>query len=553
MNSNHEEDEFVAVRVQDPRIQNEGSWNSYVDYKIFLHTNSKAFTAKTSCVRRRYSEFVWLKKKLQKNAGLVPVPDLPGKSFFSFSNEDFLERRRKGLQAFLDKVVHMTVCLSDSQLHLFLQTQLPVCHIQDCVQGHTPYSVTDAILTYASSNWGLAQAQEDDSIKEPSLTVSYESMESPAPHQPCLQKTETFSPELLSCGDSEPRAGPLDTAESQPQQKSSVKISQGNNHLEAVVECDCSHTEASFFLGDNQDDPESLSLAEQPQQRSCQIQTPVEVHSPMGAGFEVCGVDNEFEEQCTERGEEEENVVTLATEEKTVHRSAVCSEKQVLENHVIAVVNGLDHDEGPASDAGCLEELETSDGQKSESKEETPEVQAETDDVSNVPEVESGVTVQQMDQKHVDSVGTKDESDEDTHSLPSSNESIIKVSEEESVCDEAEDSIPAANGYMKTSPEDVSHWSEVEASSRNILDLQINGCSVEKEDISDQEGEDVQYMTPVDLNSTAASGDLTESGDFSILETSSIPAVADSKCMEQETLSCLPLDTTEEIHEVQVR
>ncbi|CAG5903519.1 unnamed protein product, partial [Menidia menidia] len=79
--------EFVAVRVQDPRIQNEGSWNSYVDYKIFLHTNSKAFTAKTSCVRRRYSD---------------PVPELPGRSFFSFSNEDFLEGRRKGLQAFLD-------------------------------------------------------------------------------------------------------------------------------------------------------------------------------------------------------------------------------------------------------------------------------------------------------------------------------------------------------------------------------------------------------------------------------------------------------------------
>uniref|UniRef100_A0A3Q3F086 Sorting nexin 11 n=1 Tax=Labrus bergylta TaxID=56723 RepID=A0A3Q3F086_9LABR len=162
------EEEFVAVRVQDPRIQNEGSWNSYVDYKIFLHTNSKAFTAKTSCVRRRYSEFAWLRKKLQKNTGLVPVPDLPGKSFFSFSNEDFLEGRRKGLQVFLDKVVNMTVCLSDSQLHLFLQTQLPVGHIQDCVQGHTPYSVTDAILTYASSNRGLAQAQEEDSIKEPS-------------------------------------------------------------------------------------------------------------------------------------------------------------------------------------------------------------------------------------------------------------------------------------------------------------------------------------------------------------------------------------------------
>jgi hypothetical protein len=29
----------ITVRVQDPRVQNEGSWNSYVDYKIFLHVS----------------------------------------------------------------------------------------------------------------------------------------------------------------------------------------------------------------------------------------------------------------------------------------------------------------------------------------------------------------------------------------------------------------------------------------------------------------------------------------------------------------------------------
>ncbi|XP_029312457.1 sorting nexin-11 [Cottoperca gobio] len=319
MISNQEEDEFVAVRVQDPRMQNEGSWNSYVDYKIFLHTNSKAFTAKTSCVRRRYSEFSWLKKKLQKNTGLVPVPDLPAKSFFSFINEDFLERRRKGLQAFLDKVVNMTVCLSDSQLHLFLQTQLPVGHIQDCVQGHTPYSVTDAILTYASSNRGFAQAQEDDPIKESSLTVSYESMESPAPHQPCVLPKEPFSPELLSCGDSDPLDGLLmlrdkDTAEFQLKDNSSVRVLQENNHLEAVVE-DCGPAEATFFLGDSQDVPESLSLAEQTQHISCQIQTPVEVHSAMGTGFEEkCGEESLFEE-CSVR---EDSAKTLDTEEETV-------------------------------------------------------------------------------------------------------------------------------------------------------------------------------------------------------------------------------------------
>lgn len=187
MIKSQDQDEFIAVRVQDPRVQNEGSWNSYVDFKIFLHTNSKAFTAKTSCVRRRYSEFVWLKKKLQKNTGLVPVPDLPKKSLFSFINDDFIERRRKGLQSFLDKVLHMTVCLSDSQLHLFLQTQLPVKHIEDCVQGHTPYTVTEAILNYASSNLGWVQEEGDGAQELWPTPVSYESVESPAPHLPSLQ------------------------------------------------------------------------------------------------------------------------------------------------------------------------------------------------------------------------------------------------------------------------------------------------------------------------------------------------------------------------------
>lgn len=71
----------------------------------------------------------------------------------------------------------MTVCLSDSQLHLFLQTQLPVGHIQDCVNGHTPYSVTDAILTYASSNRGWAQEEVDGSLEPCPTPISYESVE----------------------------------------------------------------------------------------------------------------------------------------------------------------------------------------------------------------------------------------------------------------------------------------------------------------------------------------------------------------------------------------
>ncbi|CAK6438340.1 unnamed protein product [Pipistrellus nathusii] len=163
MLENQEQEEVITVRVQDPRVQNEGSWNSYVDYKIFLHTNSKAFTAKTSCVRRRYREFVWLRKQLQRNAGLVPVPELPGKSTFFGSSDEFIEKRRQGLQHFLEKVLQSVVLLSDSQLHLFLQSQLTVPEIEACVQGQSRTTVSEAILRYAMSNCGWAQEERQAS------------------------------------------------------------------------------------------------------------------------------------------------------------------------------------------------------------------------------------------------------------------------------------------------------------------------------------------------------------------------------------------------------
>ncbi|XP_010769448.1 sorting nexin-11 isoform X2 [Notothenia coriiceps] len=802
MINNQEEDEFVAVRVQDPRVQNEGSWNSFVDYKIFLHTNSKAFTAKTSCVRRRYSEFSWLKKKLQKNTGLVPVPDLPAKSFFSFINEDFLERRRKGLQAFLDSVVNMTVCLSDSQLHLFLQTQLPVGHIQDCVQGHTPYSVTDAILTYVSSNRGYAQAQEDDPIKESSLTVSYESMESPVPHQPCLQLKETCSPELLSCVDSEPRDCELerddkDTVEFLHKENSSVMVLQGDNHLEAIVE-DCVPSEATFYLGESQNVPESLSLEEQTRQKSRRIQTPVEVHSPMNTDFqEKCVVDSLFEE-CSVREESDKTVDTKDmnvphpdteekvvphpdteekvvphpdteekvvphpdteekvvphpdteekvvphpdteekvvphpdteekvvphpdteekvvphpdteekvvphpdteekvvphpdteekvvphpdteekvvphpdteekvvphpdteekvvphpdteekvvphpdteekvvphpdteekvvphpdteervvphpdTEEKVEHCESsveantekvhfdfkdsdlknpllvsatisqeevleVCFEKSVLENHVVSEVNGLEHvdsTETPVEDASCLEEFKSADKEMSDEPERKDEmaymseIHEETDNVH--PEVEGSDDdlFQHMDQveqedhlveQEVDLVRTKDDSDEDSQS--SSNESIVKVSDEESVCDEAEELIHSAEGHMETPHEEVAHWAEeVQTPRANILDLHVNGCIVEKDDILAHEEDDLQYITEIsdlhtslDLISSVTGGDLTENSDFSILERSCTPELADSGSAQKENVSLQSLDASKEAHEVEV-
>nr|ABF22428.1 sorting nexin 11 [Takifugu rubripes] len=509
--------EFIAVRVQDPRVQNEGSWNSHVDYKIFLHTNSKAFTAKTSCVRRRYSEFSWLKKQLQKNAGLVPVPDLPAKSLFYFSNEDFLEGRRKGLQAFLDKVLHMTVCLSDSQLHLFLQTQLPVGHILDCVQGHTPYTVTDAILTYASSNQGLAQAQEDEPTKESSLAVSYESMESPVPHQPSLPTTEVFRPDLLPGADSDhvELFHPASRDGSQLKEKGLIRVLQNNNQLEAVLE-ECGAAEVSFFLGDNPVEPQSPGLEDQSWHRSCQIQTPVEVHSAAGAGFED---DCELEESVTLNPEEETVVPSDPEEQPEPLREAEESSPPDSD---------LDRDDGTEKQVLVVErvaEVKNSEEEKEPELVETP-IKPEID-------VDGAPPLDRSKDAHVDQREADEEADEDEdgHSVLSSNESIIKVSDEESACDEAEDVNEDDKCYLKTSGEEMPLWT-ADDSIRNIIDLHLNGCPQETERASTPQdvlqARELQSKTDASdlgesVNSPAAGADLTENSDFSIIETSCSP------------------------------
>ncbi|XP_049336555.1 sorting nexin-10B [Astyanax mexicanus] len=141
------QEEFISVWVRDPRIQKEDFWHAYMDYEICLHTNSLAFNKKSSCVRRRYSEFVWLRQKLHDNALLLAhIPELPPKNpFFSLNNARQITARMEGLRFFLEEIVRCPVLLSDSCLHLFLQSQLSVKKIEACAEGRSRYTVAEAI------------------------------------------------------------------------------------------------------------------------------------------------------------------------------------------------------------------------------------------------------------------------------------------------------------------------------------------------------------------------------------------------------------------------
>ncbi|XP_012691517.1 sorting nexin-10A [Clupea harengus] len=142
--------EFISVCIRDPHTHKADFWHTHVDYEICLHTNSMCFRKKTSCVRRRYSEFVWLRQRLQDNAVLITLPKLPPwNPFFSWSNSCQVAERMKGLQKFLEDVMQIPLLLSSSRLHLFLQSQLNIMKIEACIQGNKRYTVAQAIQGFA--------------------------------------------------------------------------------------------------------------------------------------------------------------------------------------------------------------------------------------------------------------------------------------------------------------------------------------------------------------------------------------------------------------------
>uniref|UniRef100_A0A3Q3VWJ8 PX domain-containing protein n=1 Tax=Mola mola TaxID=94237 RepID=A0A3Q3VWJ8_MOLML len=153
MLDNLSKNEFISICIRDPRLVREDHWHTHVDYEICLHTNSMCFRKKTSTVRRRYSEFVWLRHSLEQNALIIELPKLPPwNPFFSLRNTEQVLQRMKGMQEFLEIVLHAPLLLSDSRLHLFLQSDLSTAKIEKCALGKMRYTVAEAIQCSSSSD-----------------------------------------------------------------------------------------------------------------------------------------------------------------------------------------------------------------------------------------------------------------------------------------------------------------------------------------------------------------------------------------------------------------
>ncbi|CAI5643107.1 unnamed protein product [Oreochromis niloticus] len=121
---------FLEIDVYDPQIVGVGR-GRYTTYEVRMRTNLPIFKLKDSCVRRRYSDFEWLKNELERDSKIV-VPPLPGKALKrqlpfrsdeGLFDESFIEERRSGLEQFINRIAGHPLAQNERCLHMFLQEE----------------------------------------------------------------------------------------------------------------------------------------------------------------------------------------------------------------------------------------------------------------------------------------------------------------------------------------------------------------------------------------------------------------------------------------------
>ena len=118
---------FLEIEVHDPQTQGIGNVR-FTEYQVTTRTNLPVFSKRECSVRRRYSDFEWLRSELQRDVKIV-VPPMPGKSLMRqipFRNDDgifepeFIENRRRGLEQFINKLAGHPLAQNENALKMFL-------------------------------------------------------------------------------------------------------------------------------------------------------------------------------------------------------------------------------------------------------------------------------------------------------------------------------------------------------------------------------------------------------------------------------------------------
>ena len=113
----------ITVEVTAPVKVGEGM-SAYAAYGVTVQTTLPSFASETSNVTRRFSDFTWLRAKLQSSHPGVILHPLPEKTVTTNPfNPEFLEVRRAGLDHFMRKTCAHPTLRHSPDLRAFLQSQ----------------------------------------------------------------------------------------------------------------------------------------------------------------------------------------------------------------------------------------------------------------------------------------------------------------------------------------------------------------------------------------------------------------------------------------------
>jgi len=146
---------YFHIDVRNPRTHIKNDKAVYTDYEIQVKTNNIAFSKSSSKVRRRYSEFMWLRHRLNFLYGNDrKIPKLPERCLFGRFKKIFIAKRQKGLTKFLKDITSDPIYLSDTAIHLFLQTNLSIHSMVKKLSSNDSGDELSDLLQYCSLDKG---------------------------------------------------------------------------------------------------------------------------------------------------------------------------------------------------------------------------------------------------------------------------------------------------------------------------------------------------------------------------------------------------------------
>nr|XP_028588590.1 sorting nexin-7 isoform X1 [Podarcis muralis] len=117
-------DLFITVDDPESHIT---ALETFITYRVVTKTMRGEFDSSEYEVRRRYQDFLWLKGRLEEAHPTLIVPPLPEKFIMKGVverfNEEFIERRKKALHKFLNRIADHPTLTFNEDLKIFLTAQ----------------------------------------------------------------------------------------------------------------------------------------------------------------------------------------------------------------------------------------------------------------------------------------------------------------------------------------------------------------------------------------------------------------------------------------------